>query len=168
MIAIHLHLPLTIVLIGIVARGSAFVFRSYGSPTEMERRRWGLVFAMARGITRVFLGICVGAVASGQVGQSSHLGAVGSAFDLYITGWLFSVTALAVGVFTLTLFAFLAAVYLAYGSSGDLQEDFRRRALAAAGAVFVMAAVALAASYVDAERIATGITITPIGLVIQV
>src|SRR5215813_5391839 len=35
-----LHIPLTVVLVGIVFRGSAFVFRRYGSPTELTYRRW--------------------------------------------------------------------------------------------------------------------------------
>jgi cytochrome d ubiquinol oxidase subunit II len=73
-----------------------------------------------------------------------------------------------VGLFALALFAFLAAVYLAHGSSDELQEDFRRRALWAAGVVFVMAALALIAGQVQAMRIADGITRTPIGILVQV
>jgi cytochrome bd ubiquinol oxidase subunit II len=166
MITVYLHVPLTIMLVGIVARGSAFVFRSYGARDAHQRRRWGVVFAIASAITPIFLGICVGAIASGRVGAASHI-AAGSAWStVFVRPWVGGFP-FAVGLFALALFAFLAAVYLAYGSSGDLQEDFRRRALGAAGVVFVMAALALVASHLEAMRIATGITRTPIGIVVQ-
>ena len=41
-----LHIPMLLALVGIVLRGSAFVFRAYGlQPTE-TRARWGRVFAI--------------------------------------------------------------------------------------------------------------------------
>jgi cytochrome bd ubiquinol oxidase subunit II len=166
-ITIWLHLPLLVVLLGIVARGSAFVFRSYGAATERERRNWGLVFSIASTITPVFLGICIGAIASGRVGEATQASA-GQRMPMYTTVWLSSGFAISVGFFALALFAFLAAVYLAFGSAGQLREDFRRRALSAAAVVFVMAAIALAASHMDAERVAFGITRTPIGIAVQV
>ena len=168
MIVVYLHLPLVLMLIGIVARGSAFVFRSYGAPTERERRAWGLVFSIASAVTPVFLGICVGAIASGQVGAATHMSPVSPAWRYYLIGWLPSGFAIAVGFFALALFAFLAAVYLAYASSEPLREDFRRRALGAAFVVFAMAAISLAASHADKAHIAEGITRTPIGIAIQV
>ena len=51
-IAIALHVPLTLMLIGIVLRGSAFVFRSYGGGG-------GRVFAVASLVTPVLLGVAV-------------------------------------------------------------------------------------------------------------
>jgi cytochrome d ubiquinol oxidase subunit II len=163
-IAISQHIPLTIMLFGIVARGSAFVFRSYGATDEGQRRRWSLVFAIASIVTPICLGVCIGALASGRVGTDPTAG--GSFFTHFVAPWLTGF-AFAIGFFALALFAFLAAVYLAYGSDGEVQEDFRRRALVAAGAVFVAALVALLTSHADAERIAIGITRTPIGIVVQ-
>lgn len=168
-IAIVLHIPLTILLVGIVLRGSAFVFRSYGAPTETQRRRWGAVFAIASTMTPVFLGICVGALASGRVGDAMRLVTTnqGTFAERFVDPWL-SPFPIAVGFFALVLFAFLAAVYLAYGAGDDdLREIFRRRALAAAVAVFGMAVIALGFALVHAERIALGITLTPIGIVVQ-
>ena len=69
---------------------------------------------------------------------------------------------LAADTFALALFAFLAAVYLAHAATNeDLRETFRRRALGAAGAVFVLAIVALVASYREAPRIARGVAASP-------
>src|SRR5207247_374405 len=49
----RLHIPLSLVLIGIVLRGSAFTFWRYGGGAhgDREQRRWGLLFAVASLIT---------------------------------------------------------------------------------------------------------------------
>src|SRR6476659_10900712 len=59
-----LHIPLTLMLVGIVLRGSAFTFRTYDSQHDATQRRWGRIFASASVLTPVLLGICIGAVAS--------------------------------------------------------------------------------------------------------
>src|ERR1044072_891518 len=132
-IAITLHIPLTLMLIGIVLRGSAFVFQSYGGGG-------GRVCATASLAPPVRLGISVGAVASGDVGRGTGDGFSAS----YIAPWLTPV-GLAVGLFALACFAFLAAVYLTLEARDEgLREDFRRRALAAGSGGLVLAAVGLA------------------------
>jgi cytochrome d ubiquinol oxidase subunit II len=45
-----LHIPLSLMLIGIVLRGSAFVFRAYSYGPRSEQRRWGRVFAVSRAV----------------------------------------------------------------------------------------------------------------------
>jgi cytochrome d ubiquinol oxidase subunit II len=162
------HVPLTLMLIGIVLRGSAFVFRSYGPHDDAVQHRWGRLFAMASTITPVLLGMIVGAVASGRLGEAARvLSALRTALDsgaspptfssVYVWPWMTPFAA-AVGVMALSLFAFLAAVYLAVAAGDDrLREDFRRRALATAGAVFVAAFGALALARVNAPRVSTGL-----------
>src|SRR5678810_1257562 len=44
-LGIVLHIPLSLMLIGIVLRGSSFVFRSYGARDDVTQQRWGRVFA---------------------------------------------------------------------------------------------------------------------------
>ena len=135
-IAIALHVPLTLMLIGIVLRGSAFVFQVYGG----GGRR---LFAVASLLTPVLLGICVGAVASGAIG--SVAGNPGETFyALYVAPWLTSFS-LAVGLLALTCFAFLAAVYLTLETrDAELQADFRLRAIGSGVWVLLMAGLALA------------------------
>jgi cytochrome d ubiquinol oxidase subunit II len=162
-LATILHIPLSLMLIGIVLRGSAFVFRAYSYGPRAEQRRWGQVFAVSSLITPVVLGILLGAVVSGAVGEalsaieisaSLPLGippSVGTGTSrpvdfasLYVRPWL-TPFAVAVGAMTLALFSFLAAVYLTVEADGDpeLQHDFRQRALLAAGASLVTALIAL-------------------------
>jgi cytochrome bd ubiquinol oxidase subunit II len=151
-IAILLHIPLTLMLLGIVLRGSAFIFRSYGSESDTTQQRWGRVFAIASIVTPVLLGMCVGAVATGAVGATT-LSPSGSFIDQFIKPWL-TMFGIGVGLLALALFSFLAAVYLTVEAEDKaLQEDFRTRALWAAGAVFVIAFGVLALSWTEAPMV---------------
>jgi len=144
-----LHIPLSLVLIGIVLRGSAFTFWRYGGGAhgDREQRRWGLLFAVASLITPLLLGATVGAIASGRLGERGR-GTGDGFYATYVASWL-NPFALAVGLFALVAFAFLAAVYLTLEAEGegggerDLAEDFRRRALAAGAGLFVAAVLVL-------------------------
>ncbi|MGH9832861.1 MAG: cytochrome d ubiquinol oxidase subunit II [Blastocatellia bacterium] len=135
-IATALHIPLTLMLIGIVLRGSAFTFRSYDKRTDDAQRRWGRVFSIASLITPIWLGVIVGAISSGRVRGESP-----ATIDGFVASWL-APFPFAVGLFALALFAFLAAVYLTVEAKDEsLREDFRLRALASAIAVGVMALI---------------------------
>ncbi|HEX5830788.1 MAG TPA: cytochrome d ubiquinol oxidase subunit II, partial [Gemmatimonadaceae bacterium] len=174
-LGIVLHIPLSLMLVGIVLRGSAFVFRSYGSAGDAPQRRWGRVFAIASTITPVLLGVIIGAIASGAVGAAAArirdggAGADPASFaTLYVAPWL-TPFALAVGAQALALFAFLAAVYLTLAAGDDaVREDFRRRALAAAAAVLV---TAVATAWLAASRaplVGTELVAAPWALLLQV
>jgi cytochrome d ubiquinol oxidase subunit II len=161
-LSILLHIPLALMLIGIVLRGSAFTFRSYGSERDAEQRRWGRLFAIASLLTPVLLGISIGAIASGGVGEAmrlvDHARGASSFAELYLAPWLtpFSV---GVGVLALALFAFLAAVYLTVEAADEaLREDFRTRALLAALAVFVVAFAVLIVALATDTHVGAGLT----------
>ena len=154
MLGTVLHIPLTILLVGIVLRGSAFVFRSYGT---RGRSRWGTAFASASIVTPLLLGIVVGAVATGAVAEAA--GRIGRATfaEVFVAPWA-AAFPVAVGLFALALFAFLAATYLTVDAEDDeLRDDFRARALVAAALVFASAAAALVLAHVAAPRVATGV-----------
>ncbi|MEP7064581.1 MAG: cytochrome d ubiquinol oxidase subunit II [Gemmatimonadota bacterium] len=166
-IAIMLHIPLTLMLLGIVLRGSAFIFRSYGSDQDAPQQRWGRVFAIASIVTPVLLGMCVGAVATGAVGGTT-LTASGSFADHFVKPWL-TLFGVGVGLLALALFSFLAAVYLTVEAHGtELQEEFRQRALWAAGAVFVIAFGVLAVSWSEAPMVREMLMTGPWALPFQI
>jgi len=86
----------------------------------------------------------------------------------YLLSWL-TPFALIVGLFTLVLFAFLAAVYLTVEATDDaLREDFRFRALASAFTVFLVAAAALVASRTEAPSVGLALTEGPVALAIHI
>jgi len=139
LLSVSLHIPLTLVLIGIVLRGSAFAFRSYDSSSR--KRRWGRIFSISSTITPILLGTIIGTLASGRIETASD-----NFYRTFVAPWL-SAFPLSVGLFALALFAFLAAVYLTLESPDqELQDIFRRRALIACAAVAALAITVLALS----------------------
>lgn len=151
-VSIALHLPLTLFLIGVVFRGTAFVFRTYDANTA-RRSRWGVLFSIASVSAPMLLGMCVGAMASGEIRMSG--GAMTSDF---FRPWLrpFSFS---VGVFAVALCALLAATYLTHEApTRELQDDFKKRALIAGAVVAVCAIVSAILSANGAPRIFAGLT----------
>jgi cytochrome d ubiquinol oxidase subunit II len=139
-VAVALHVPLTLFLVGVVLRGAAFAFRGFDATSDDAQRRWGRVFSVASTISPVLLGMAVGALASGRIRVARDGLVTGGFFAPWLTPF-----SLALGVFALALCAFLAATYLTVeleASAPELAEDFRRRAL---GAGVVVGAAALAA-----------------------
>ena len=167
--AIALHIPLTLMLFGIVLRGSAFIFRSYGSDHDATQQRWGRVFAIASIVTPVLLGMCVGAIATGNIDPTMFTSGFGGSFaDRFITPWL-TTFGFGVGLLALALFSFLAAVYLTVEAEGtDLQNDFRARALWAAAAVFVIAFGVLALSMREAPMVRKALMAGPWALPLHI
>jgi cytochrome bd ubiquinol oxidase subunit II len=166
-LAVALNLPLTGVLMGIVLRGSAFAFQKYGGQSDAMVRRWERVFAIASLVTPILLGMAVGAVASGRLGEGGG-GKGDEYFAAYVATWLTPFT-VAVGLFTLACFAFLAAVYLTLEApEGQLREDFRVRALWGGIAVLVTAGLALWLAQRAAPLMSEGLTGTRWSLLFQV
>ncbi len=138
-ISTALHIPLTLMLLGIVLRGSAFVFRAYDDP-DVAQQRWSLIFSVSSILTPWMLGVTLGAVASGTIRLDATTGQVKTDF---FSSWL-APFPLALGLFIMVLFAYLAAVYLILETDDPaLQEDFRVRALASGIAVGALAFVCL-------------------------
>ena len=82
----------------------------------------------------------------------------------YVAPWL-TPFALSVGVFALTAFAFLAAVYLTLEAEDpELQEDFRRRALGSGVALFGAAVLVLVLSLGGAPLVRDGLIFAPAAL----
>jgi len=101
-----LYVPLSLILVGIALRGAAFIFRAYAHDVIAAQRNWGAVFAISSTITPVLLGMCAGAVASGNIRIVS-----GEVTSSYWTTWL-SPFPIVIGLLALTTCAYLAAVYL--------------------------------------------------------
>jgi cytochrome d ubiquinol oxidase subunit II len=152
--AIALHIPLTLMLVGVVLRGSAFTFRSYDSRRDAVQRRWGLIFSIASLVTPVLLGVTLGAALSGAVGMTAS---ATTAWGRFVAPWI-GPFPWAVGGFVLVLFAFLAAVYLTVEApSSELRDDFRQRALAAQGALVLTGGVVLMLAREHAPFLWTGL-----------
>jgi cytochrome d ubiquinol oxidase subunit II len=149
-----LNIPLTAMLIGIVLRGSAFIFRKYDSGSDAAQGRWSMVFGIASFVTPFFQGVILGALTTSQI----HV-VDGQVVSGFFAGWL-TPFALACGVFALGLFAFLAATYLTLDTKDqpDLQNDFRLRALWSGVALAPIAGVVFFSSKPGAPEMYHGLT----------
>jgi cytochrome d ubiquinol oxidase subunit II len=153
-ISTRFHAPLLALLLAIVARGSAFVFRSASGERTRERRGWSGVFIAGSLASPLLLGMIAAALVAGQTADDLSPARLG-----WSGPWL-TAFALAAGLFTLALCAFLAAVYLTVEAEGDaeLQEDFGRRALAAGIACGALALATFLLSQGGAPRVYQGLS----------
>lgn len=116
-----LHIPITLMLVGVILRGCAFTFRHYDAVRDGSRRYYATVFRVSSVLTPFMLGvIAAGASTVAERGTSFYA--------IFVARWC-TPFAFALGVFTCSLFAFLAAVYL-IGEASDaaLRAVFKRRA----------------------------------------
>jgi cytochrome d ubiquinol oxidase subunit II len=140
-IMVALHVPVTLLLIGIVLRGAAFVFHAYAAGDRAVERHSVRWFRAASAIVPLMLGIVAGTIAAGRIRLNTGTGAVAM---LPGSAWL-QPFPLLVGGMTLGLCSLLAAVYMTVETEGPLREDFRRRALVAG---IMVGLVALPAAFV--------------------
>lgn len=115
----YLHIPLLIMLLGITARGTAFAFRSYDAiKDERTQNLYNHIFVYSSFVTPLFLGIIAGSAISRQIDVHAT-----TFLSAYVFSWLnyFSV---AVGLFTVALSGYLAAIYLI--GEADNDTDVRR------------------------------------------
>lgn len=149
-----LHIPITLVLIGIVLRGSTFVFRKYDAQDDATHQRWSLVFSISSFLTPLFSGITLGALASGDIRIADGVVVTG-----FFAGWT-TLFAISCGLFAQGLFAFLAAVYMTVETTGNrvLQSDFRLRALLSGLSLAPAAVLVFALAWQDAPELFAGLT----------
>lgn len=141
-LSIALFVPLTVVLVGIVLRGAAFIFRTYELDASSRTADvWSRIFSFTSLITPFFLGASAAAVASGQLVVTN-----GRAATNLGSAWL-SPFAIIIGLMAVALCASLAAVYLTEEASSvhdtEMTGVYRVRALIAGAATAVLGALGL-------------------------
>ena len=140
-LSVTFHIPLTLMLLGIVLRGCAFTFRHYDAVRDDSQRYYSAVFVAGSFLTPLMLGIVAGGIllAASSPVEAGFIAA-------FVRPWA-NLFCFAVGVFTCVLFAFLAAVYLIGETQNDAVRRFfaRRARVLNALAIIVGIAVFLAA-----------------------
>ncbi|MCH7410395.1 cytochrome d ubiquinol oxidase subunit II [Belliella sp. DSM 111904] len=123
-IVIYLHIPLTLVLLGITIRGVAFVFRHYDAVVDQSQFWYNWLFRIGSFMTPVFLGLSFSALISGKIILiEDHPDA--SFYEFFIQPWL-NIFSLLTGLFFASLCAFLAATLLIGESEGKAKEHFSK------------------------------------------
>ncbi|AZA54263.1 cytochrome d ubiquinol oxidase subunit II [Chryseobacterium sp. G0201] len=101
----YLHIPLVLMLLGIIARGTAFTFRHYDAVKDNWQVLYTQIFYYASLLTPFFLGLIAAATVSGSINPDAT-----TFLDLYIFSWL-NWFGVAVGLFTVSLCAYLASIF---------------------------------------------------------
>ena len=147
---IYLHIPILIMLMGIIARGTAFSFRNYDAiKDEKTQALYNHIFVYSSVVTPLFLGITAGSAISGQIDFNAH-----DFLSAYIFSW-FNWFSVAVGLFTVALCGFLAAIYLIGEAGNPLDvERFIKKAKALNIAAFVCGGLVFIAAEVQKIHLA--------------
>jgi cytochrome bd ubiquinol oxidase subunit II len=131
-VSTYLHIPLLIMLMGIIARGTAFAFRHYDAVEDNMQMVYNKIFRYSSFITPFFLGIIAASAVSGTINPDAQHFA-----DAYIFSWLHYFS-LAVGLFTVCICGYLAAIFLI----GETETaDERRRYIIKARSMNVAAII---------------------------
>lgn len=142
-----LYIPLGLVAIGIVLRGTGFAFRKSLVRTSHQRIT-GAMFATSSVVTPFFLGAVAGGLASGRVPTGGYGDALYS--------WT-NPTSLLGGTLAVSVCAYLAAVFLtgqaARRGDAELERGFRLRAFAAGVASGVVALAGVFILHGDSPRL---------------
>ena len=159
-VSTYLHIPLLIMLMGIIARGTAFAFRHYDAVEDFMQTVYNKIFRYSSFITPFFLGIIAASAVSGTINPDAK----GFA-DAYIFSWLhfFSVS---VGLFTVCICGYLAAIFL-IGETETPEE--RRRYIVKARSMNLAAVISgvfvfLAAAY-DHVPLSKWLFGNPVGII---
>jgi cytochrome d ubiquinol oxidase subunit II len=143
-VSVYLHIPLVCMLLGIIARGTAFVFRNYDAVKDDMQRIYTPIFMYSSLITPLFLGIIAASAVSGQIDIQAKDFA-----SAYIFSWLswFSVS---VGVFTVSICGYLATIFIiGQTDTEDSRQHFLRKARRTIFVVMFCGMLVFVAAYVE-------------------
>jgi len=122
-ISTYLHIPLLLMLLGITARGTAFVFRHYDAVKDEMQGVYNKIFVYSSFITPLFLGMIAGSVISGKINPEAT-----DFYSAYLLPWL-NLYCFSIGLFTVSICGFLAAVFLVGEAEEEqVQKDYVRKA----------------------------------------
>lgn len=101
----YLHIPLVLMLMGIIARGTAFTFRHYDAVKDDWQVLYTQIFYYASLLTPFFLGLIAAATVSQSINPEAE-----TFLDLYVFSWL-NWFGIAVGFFIVAICAYLASIF---------------------------------------------------------
>lgn len=138
-IVTQLHIPLSLLLLGIIARGTAFVFRHYDAYKDDSQKFYDKIFQYASVFTPFIIGVIIGAILSGEM---IHPDAIEGKdfYTLYIATW-WNGFSFFTGLFVTSLTAYISSIFLSTETLADEKKYYRKKAQRAS--VFVLVTGAL-------------------------
>jgi cytochrome d ubiquinol oxidase subunit II len=166
LVSVYLHIPLVIMLMGIIARGTAFTFRHYDAVKDNMQKLYNRIFVYSSFVTPLFLGIIAGSAISRRIDTQAT-----DFLSAYVFSWL-NLFSVAVGLFTVALCGFLAAVFLS-GEAKDTEgrQRYIRKAKQLNAGIAACVLLVFAAAYLENIPLVTwmfGNAISIIAVIISV
>jgi len=158
--SVYLHIPLAIMLLGIIARGTAFAFRHYDAVIDDMQKVYNKIFVYSSFVTPLFLGIIAGSAVSGRIDTAAT-----NFVDAYIFSWL-NWFSFATGLFTVAICGFLAAIFIIGETSDETEKTrFIRKAKHMTVAAFIAGTLVFIAGYFEGVPIFRWIFGNSVGLI---
>ncbi|GAB1858453.1 cytochrome d ubiquinol oxidase subunit II [Flavobacteriaceae bacterium MHTCC 0001] len=150
-LVVYLHIPLTLVLLGITLRGVSFVFRHYDAFKDKSQILYDWMFRISSLITPVFLGMTFAGTVSGKI-VIDDLNS--SFYDAYIHPWL-NMFSILTGLFFAALCGFLASVLLIGETDENNRNIYVRKARIANVMVIILGFLVLSYGLINDLKFVT-------------
>ncbi|AZA84024.1 cytochrome D ubiquinol oxidase subunit II [Chryseobacterium lactis] len=142
--ATYLYIPLIILLLGIVARGTAFGFRHYDAIQDNMQKLYTKVYVYSCLIAPLFLGIIAGSIVSGKIDTQTN-----NFMDAYVYSWL-GLFPILTGVYTIAIFGFIASIFIIKETGNNKEE--KNYAIFKAKQMSIVCVVLAVCTYIAAYR----------------
>lgn len=162
-VSISLYIPLILLLIGVVLRGTAFTFRHYDAVQDGSQEVYSRIFAVSSLLVSFFFGLIIGALVSGKITTSPL-----TFYEGYLHPWI-NLFSISTGIFICSLFVFTASVYLiSETTEKDLRELIISKTKLATLVMVVSGAMVFIFSYVEGVDFAERFLGHPVSIIIIV
>jgi cytochrome d ubiquinol oxidase subunit II len=162
-VVVYLHIPLTLVLLGITLRGAAFIFRHYDAVKGESQKLYDRLFRISCMITPIFLGMVFGALVTGDIALLEN-NPNADFYDLYVHPWL-QLFPFVIGLFYAALCTFLASVFLIGEAIEEEKKMYIRKATIATIAVVTLGFVVLVTGFAEGRSFITNFIENPFAII---
>lgn len=160
-VSVSLYIPLILLLIGIVLRGTAFTFRHYDAVHDESQVIYSRIFAFSSLMVSFFFGLIIGAIVSGKITTTPA-----DFYDGYLDTWI-NLFSISTGVFICSLFVFIASVYLiSETTEKELRELVIKKTKLATLVMVISGAMVFIFSYVEGVDFADRFFSHPLSIII--
>ena len=162
-IIIYLHLPLTLVLLGITMRGVAFVFRHYDAVVDNSQILYNWMFRISSLITPIFLGMSFATLIGGNIIITEDYSNY-TFYQIFMAPWLNTFTIL-VGLFYAALCAFMASTLLIGESQGEIRKIYSRKSAIYTIVLVIIGFILLAYGFLSENEFIKDFITNPVSIV---
>jgi len=171
LISTYYHIPLTLLLIGIVLRGCAFTFRHYDTASEAMNRWYSRLFICGSLLSPLMFGMMISGLLFGKTNLHPT-----SFYEGYMAPWA-SVFSFLVGILAVLIFGYLSAVFCVgeadthrelLENPAQIRKYFRRAAVRLAGAMILCGMLVLIAGMQLGTPLHLMLIQSPITLVLMI